>query len=99
MQTFNGDKSKMWQCIDGIVKDIKLEKEQPNPDEFVVHYKKLANAPTVEYFLPALQDEAIQFLQVYDETFNHVNKTTENEIINSNFTGAEVESAINSLKK
>ena len=91
----------MWGALDKISSRSTSLNEQNNT-EFYHHFSGLSSPPQNDYFNWAYEADAIKFMREYDSTSgmadtNYGNSAIE-EIINSNFTYDEIDSAIEFLK-
>ena len=73
---------------------------EPNIAQFAKYFEELDRPQSIDYFDKTYEEEAITFLDKYDD--NDISdmcaKSTESYIINSNFTRHEIENAIDYLR-
>ena len=93
------NKSNIWKVLDRI-NNSRLANCLPEGHEFVKFFKNLSNPQTAEYFDMTHEDEAVRFLEKYDEDGHHIyeNNNWQLDAINDNFTSVEIKTAIECLK-
>ena len=94
------DKCRVWSTLDNMNNSNRHTNSEPHLIEFVHYFKQLDNPQQVNYFDKSYEEEAIKFINMYDENqyLNVGENSTELSVINANFTMLEIENAIDYLK-